>query len=90
LTHLDRMADSDSNPSPDLLSVAQTAKLLDVTRQRVHDLIKNGQIVARQLGRYYYIEAAELERYKNQPIGKPYQPRSTNSDSDPKSIDNCQ
>ncbi len=49
------MTDSDSNDSPELLSVAQTAKLLDVTRQRVHDLIKNGQIVARKLGRYYYI-----------------------------------
>jgi excisionase family DNA binding protein len=75
-----------SNNSPDLLSVAQTAKLLDVTRQRVHDLIKNGQIIARKLGRYYYIEAVELERYKNQPTGKPYQPRSTNSQE--YSIDN--
>ena len=82
------MTDSSSNDSPELLSVAQTAKLLDVTRQRVHDLIKNGQIVARKLGRYYYIEAAELNRYKNQPTGKPYQARSTNSEQ--KSIDVCQ
>ncbi len=78
------MTDSGSNNSPEFLSVAQTAKLLDVTRQRVHDLIKNGQIVARKLGRYYYIEAVELERYKNQPTGKPYQPRTTSQD---KSID---
>jgi excisionase family DNA binding protein len=82
------MTDSDSNDSPELLSVAQTAKLLDVTRQRVHDLIKNGQIVAHKLGRYYYIEVAELERYKNQPTGKPYQPRSTTSQEN--SIDDCQ
>lgn len=82
------MTDSNSSDNPELLSVAQTAKLLDITRQRVHDLIKNGQIVARKLGRYYYIEAAELERYKNQPTGKPYQPRSTTSQAD--SIDNCQ
>jgi excisionase family DNA binding protein len=81
------MTDSDSNDSPELLSVAQTAKLLDVTRQRVHDLIKNGQIVAHKLGRYYYIEVAELERYKNQPTGKPYQPRSTTSQEN--SIDDC-
>lgn len=73
------MTDSGSNDSPELLSVAQTAKLLDVTRQRIHDLIKNGQIIARKLGRYYYIEAVEVERYKNQPTGKPYQPRSTTS-----------
>ncbi|NWF61119.1 MAG: helix-turn-helix domain-containing protein [Fischerella sp.] len=82
------MADFASNDSPELLSVAQTAKLLGVTRQRVHDLIKNGQIIACKLGRYYYIEAAELEKYRNQPTGKPYQPRSTTSQ--PNSIDNCQ
>lgn len=80
------MTDSSSNDNPELLSVAQTAKLLDITRQRVHDLIKNSQIVARKLGRYYYIEAPELERYKNQPTGKPYQPRSTTSQG--YSIDN--
>ncbi|MFN6481406.1 MULTISPECIES: helix-turn-helix domain-containing protein [unclassified Nostoc] len=73
------MTDPGSNDSPELLSVAQTAKLLDVTRQRIHDLIKNGQIIAHKLGRYYYIEVTEVERYKNQPTGKPYQPRSTNS-----------
>ena len=80
------MTDSSSNDSPELLSVSQTAKRLDVTRQRVHDLIKNGQIVACKLGHYYYIEVAELEKYKNQPTGKPYQPRSTTSQED--SIDN--
>lgn len=80
------MTDSGSNDGSELLSVAQTAKLLDVTRQRVHDLIKNGQIVACKLGRYYYIEVAELERYKNQPTGKPYQPRSTTSQRS--SVDN--
>jgi excisionase family DNA binding protein len=79
------MTDSDSSDSPELLSVAQTATLLDVTRQRVHDLIKNGQIAARKLGRYYYIEAAEIERYKNQPAGKPYQPRTTSQEN---SVDN--
>jgi excisionase family DNA binding protein len=82
------MTDFDSNGNPELLSVAQTAKLLGVTRQRVHDLIKNGQIVARKLGRYYYIEDIELERYQNQPTGKPYQPRSTSPQRN--SIDNCQ
>ncbi|WP_392533912.1 helix-turn-helix domain-containing protein [Nostoc sp. C117] len=80
------MTDSGSNDSPELLSVTQTAKLLNVTRQRIHDLIKNGQIIACKLGRYYYIEVAEVERYKNQPTGKPYQPRSTTSEE--LSIDN--
>ncbi|MDD1415575.1 helix-turn-helix domain-containing protein [Dolichospermum sp. ST_con] len=73
------MTDSASNNTPELLSVAETAQLLAVTRQRIHDLIKNGQIIAHKLGHYYYIEANEIDRYKNQPNGKPYQPRSTNS-----------
>ncbi|HAG84517.1 MAG TPA: DNA-binding protein [Cyanobacteria bacterium UBA12227] len=82
------MTDSGSNENPELLCVAQAVELLGVTRQRVHDLIKNGQIVARKLGRYYYIEAREIERYKNQPTGKPYQPRSTTAHQG--SIDSCQ
>jgi excisionase family DNA binding protein len=72
------MTNSALNDNSELISVSQTAKLLDITRQRVHDLIKNDQIVARKLGRYYYIETSEVQRYKNQPMGKPYQPRSTN------------
>lgn len=80
------MTDSVSDNTPELISVADAAKLLAVTRQRVHDLIKNGQIIAHKLGRYYYIEPTEVERYKNQPNGKPYQPRRTNSQSN--SIDN--
>lgn len=80
------MTDSTADNTSELLSVAQSAKLLNITRQRVHDLIKNGQIIAHKLGRYYYIEAAEIERYKNQPTGKPYQPRSTNSQTN--SLDN--
>ncbi|BAZ69318.1 MAG: helix-turn-helix domain-containing protein [Pelatocladus maniniholoensis HA4357-MV3] len=82
------MTDSGSDDNSQLLSVTQTARLLNVTRQRVHDLIKNGQIGACKLGRYYYIETVEVERYKNQPTGKPYQPRSTTSKEN--SIYNCQ
>lgn len=82
------MTDSGSNDNSELLSVAQAVELLGVTRQRVHELIKKGQIVAHKLGRYYYIEAGEIERYQNRPTGKPYQPRSTTSQTH--SIDNCQ
>ncbi|MBW4536554.1 MAG: helix-turn-helix domain-containing protein [Pleurocapsa minor HA4230-MV1] len=74
------MTNFGSSDSPELLSVTQTAQVLGVTRQRVHDLVKNGQIIARKLGHYYYIETTEIERYMNQPIGKPYQPRSTTSE----------
>lgn len=68
-----------SEANSELLSISQVASELGVTRQRVHDLIKNGQIVARKLGRFYYIDATEMQRYKDKPIGKPYQPRTTSS-----------
>lgn len=74
------MTNFSSNDSPDLISVSQAAQALGVTRQRVHSLIKNGQIVAHKLGSYYYMESAEVERYRNLPIGKPHQPRSTISE----------
>ncbi len=72
----------------ELLSVSQTAQVLGVTRQRVHNLIKNGQITAHKLGRYYYISTSEIESYRDQPLGKPYQPRSTIPEEN--SIDNHQ
>ncbi len=81
------MTDFSSTDNSEIFSVTETAKLLGITRQRVHDLIKNGQIVARKLGRYYYIEATEIKKYENQPTGKPYRPRSTTPQ--PNSIDNC-
>lgn len=65
----------------ELLSVTQVASKLGVTRQRVHDLIKNKQIIARKLGRFYYVEEVEVQRYINQPLGKPYQPRTTNAEN---------
>lgn len=73
------MSDHSSEGDPELLSVTQVASELGVTRQRVHDLIKNKQIIARKLGRFYYIEEAEMQRYREKPIGKPYQPRTTSS-----------
>ncbi len=66
-----------SEGNSELLSVTQVASELGVTRQRVHDPIENGQTIARKLGRFYYIEAAEMQRYKDKPMGKPYQPRTT-------------
>ncbi len=68
-----------------VLSVSEVARELGITRQRVHDLIKNGQIIAHKLGRFYYVEQAEIQRYKDQPVGKPYQRRTTASS--PNSID---
>jgi excisionase family DNA binding protein len=58
---------STSKNIPELLSVAETANLLGVTSQRVHELIKKAQILASKLGRNYYIGVAEVEKYTNQP-----------------------
>lgn len=67
-----------------LIPVSEAAKRIGITRQRLHKLIANQQIRAVRLGRYHYIEEAELERYLQLPEGKPYAPRTT----DENSIDN--
>jgi excisionase family DNA binding protein len=64
-----------------LIPLTEAAKEIGLTRQRLHQLIANGQIKAIRLGRYYYIEKAELERYRQLPVGKPYAPRTTNDNS---------
>lgn len=81
------MLDYFSEENLELLPVTQVALELGVTRQRVHNLIKNRQVIAHKLGRFYFIEKAEVQRYKNQPSGKPYQARTTSSEQ--KSIDEC-
>ena len=70
-----------------LLSVSEVAARLGITRQRVHALITNSQLTATRLGRYYYVEETELERYVALPQGKPHAPRSTIA---PNSIDKSQ
>lgn len=63
------------------MPVSEAAKRIGITRQRLHKLIANQQIKAVRLGRYHYIEEAEIERYLHRPLGKPYAPRTTTENS---------
>jgi excisionase family DNA binding protein len=65
----------------DLIPLSEAAKSLGITRQRLHQLIANGQITAVRLGRYHYLEKVEVERYSQLPEGRPYAPRTTNDNS---------
>jgi excisionase family DNA binding protein len=56
----------------DLLSTAQAAEALGVSVRRVRQLIDEGKLSARQVGRDYVIEAAALEGV--QVYGKPGRP----------------
>ncbi len=71
----------------DLLSISQAAQRLQISRQRVHQLVANGQLRAIKLGRYLYIPVSDLECYLAHPPGKPYAPRSSDAGN---SIDNGQ
>ncbi|RIK39503.1 MAG: DNA-binding protein [Chloroflexi bacterium] len=64
-----------------LIPLSEAAKYLGISRQRLHQLIANKQIQAIRLGRYHYIEKAELERYLQLPVGRPYAPRTTDNNS---------
>lgn len=49
-----------------LLTIPQVAERLELTRQRVHKLVINGQIKASRVGRDYMIEHVELRRFQQQ------------------------
>ena len=55
----------------DLLTVAETAKELNVGVRRVHDLIKAGRLPAEKLGSFFVIKRADLELVKDRPTGRP-------------------
>ena len=55
-----------------LLTVAQAAKLLGVSRQRVADLCKTGRLAARLLGNRYVIDQQSAEAYRDSPLRLAY------------------
>jgi excisionase family DNA binding protein len=52
------------------ISTTEAAKRLDVTRQHVIRLIKEGKLEARKIGNYYAITLASVERYKRDVQGR--------------------
>ena len=54
-----------------LLTTAQAAAILQVTRRRVHAIIAAGRLPARKLGRDWLIEPADLAAYRPLPSGRP-------------------
>ncbi len=47
-------------------STQEAADILNVSREFVLNLLKEGKIVFRKDGEYYHINAASLMKYKNQ------------------------
>jgi excisionase family DNA binding protein len=54
-----------------LLSFAQAAQRLGVSRQRVHALVKEGRIPTVQVGPYRLIEPTALTAFERLPAGYP-------------------
>jgi excisionase family DNA binding protein len=55
-----------------LLSVAEVAARLKLTRQRVNQLIDSGDLPATRIGRSYVIREADLAKVKHRPSpGRP-------------------
>ena len=49
----------------------EAAAFLGVTRRRVQQLVKRGQLKARKVGRDWLIDDDALRRYVPQPVGRP-------------------
>jgi excisionase family DNA binding protein len=50
-----------------MLTTAQAAAILQVSRRRVAELIKLGTLVAEKPGRDWLVDPASVEAYKNSP-----------------------
>jgi excisionase family DNA binding protein len=59
----------------DLLTLAQAADRLGVSRQRLHALIQAGRLPAERLGHAWIIRAADLAAFTPRPPGRPPKPR---------------
>jgi excisionase family DNA binding protein len=54
-----------------LLSVTEAARLLGISRQRIHGLISAGRIEGHQYGNAYLVERSSVARYRANPPGRP-------------------
>ncbi len=59
----------------ELLTAAEAARLLGVTRQRMTALAHAGRLGRQIAGRYYVFTRAEVEAYKNEPKSKGGRPK---------------
>ena len=55
----------------ELLSTAEVARQLGVTRQRVLELITEGRLVAVKVGRAYVVRAGDLASLRLLEVGRP-------------------
>ncbi len=59
-----------------LLSVAETAVRLGVTRARVNQLINDKRLPAQRIGRSFVIREEDLSLVENRKTGRPSKPKS--------------
>lgn len=64
----------------DLLSTAEVAAQLGVTRQRVIELISHERLPARKVGRSYVVRASDLSLLTRFKVGRPPKPRKKKGD----------
>jgi excisionase family DNA binding protein len=57
--------------SDELLSTAEVGKRLGVTRQRVLELITEGRLPARKVGRAYIVRAGDVDTLEFHKVGRP-------------------
>ncbi|HYE20077.1 MAG TPA: helix-turn-helix domain-containing protein [Tepidisphaeraceae bacterium] len=56
---------------PEMISVAEAAKRLDLSPVRVRYHIKKGNLPAKQVGRSFVLDPAEVAAFKPLPPGRP-------------------
>ncbi len=65
----------------EVLSLAEAAEVLGVTRRNLSNQAKRGRIKAMMLGDRYVVTAEELERYQKEQAGRPGRKSRTDSEA---------
>lgn len=61
----------DSMSGAKLLSVAEAAEKLNISRWRINQLINEGRLPAQKVGRAYVVKESDLELVKDRKPGRP-------------------
>lgn len=69
-----------------MLTTAEAAAILQVSRRRVNELITLGTLKAERFGNAWQVDSESIEAYKNSPrkAGRPKQPNAAHTSSTPR------
>jgi excisionase family DNA binding protein len=67
---MERKDENMDHPLTDYISASEAAHLLSITPNRVYEIIDEGRLRGRKIGKIYYILRSDVENFKRRPTGR--------------------